>query len=97
MAGLTAAFETSILKLLMQNVTAANIGDATGLVGSTADGVFYISLHTADPAAGDQTTSEAAYTNYARVSVVRTAVGWTVAGNPLVADFYKVYSSTNQI
>lgn len=36
-------------------------------------------LHTADPGAGgNQTTSEAAYTSYARVPVVRTSSGWTV-------------------
>jgi len=41
----------------------------------------YISLHTADPSAGDQTTNEANYTNYTRVAVLKTAVGWTIAGN----------------
>lgn len=30
--------------------------------------------------AGSQTTSEATYTSYARVAVVRSAVGWTVSG-----------------
>lgn len=40
---------------------------------------LYLSLHTADPGTGNnQTTNEAAYTNYARVAVVRSAVGWTV-------------------
>ena len=47
-----------------------------------AIGNLYISLHTADPTvSGTQTTSEANYTSYARVSVVRTAGGWTVSGN----------------
>jgi hypothetical protein len=74
--------EDNLLKLLLNNTTWANIGDATGIVGSGAAGVFYVSLHTADPGeTGDQTTSEAAYTSYARVSVVRTTSGWTV---PLV-------------
>jgi hypothetical protein len=41
---------------------------------------LYIALHTTDPGeAGDQTSGEVAYTNYARVSVVKTAVGWTCA------------------
>lgn len=75
-------FETALLSLIFQNVNAANIGDATGLRGSTANGVFYISLHTADPGeTGNQSTSEAAYTSYARVSVARTTSGWTVSGN----------------
>jgi len=78
----TNAFETALLTLLFNNTNAANIGDATGLRGATTAGVFYVSLHTADPGeTGTQTTSEAAYTSYARVSVARTAGGWTIAGN----------------
>ena len=74
------AFETNILKLILQNVTAANIGDATGLVGSSIAGSLYVSLHTADPGeAGDQSTSEATYTSYARVAVARTTGGWAVS------------------
>lgn len=43
---------------------------------------LYISLHTADPGeAGNQTTSEATYTSYARVTVARTSGGFTVSGN----------------
>lgn len=79
---LSNAAETDLLKLLFTNTTWANVGDATGLVGSTAAGSLYISLHTADPGeAGDQTTSEATYTSYARVAVARTTGGWTVSGN----------------
>lgn len=48
----------------------------------TANTNLYVALHTADPGeAGDQTTSEATYTSYARVTVARTSGGWTVAGN----------------
>lgn len=73
--------EDAILKLLFTNTTWANIGDATGLVGSSTAGSFYISLHTADPGeAGDQTTSAATYTGYARVAVARSGSGWTVSG-----------------
>lgn len=79
---LSNAAETDLLKLLFTNTTWANVGDATGLVGSTAAGSYYISLHTADPGeTGDQTTSEATYTGYARVAVARTTGGWTVSGN----------------
>lgn len=47
-----------------------------------AETTLYIALHTADPGeAGTQTTSEAAYTGYARVAVSRNSSGWTVAGN----------------
>lgn len=76
------AFETALLLLIFNNTNAANIGDATGLRGSTTPGVFYISLHTADPGeAGTQSTSETAYTGYARISVARSGAGFTVAGN----------------
>jgi len=47
------------------------------------NGSFYVSLHTADPGeAGTATTSEVAYTNYARVAVSRTT-GFTVTGNAI--------------
>jgi hypothetical protein len=76
----TNAFESGIMQLVFENTNYANIGDATGLRGSTTAGVFYISLHTGDPGeAGTQTTSESAYTNYARVSVARAAAQWTHA------------------
>ncbi len=79
---LSNAAETDILKLLFNNTTWANVGDATGLVGSGTAGSWFISLHTADPGeAGDQTTSEISYTGYARVAVARTTGGWTVSGN----------------
>ena len=78
----TNAFETSLLGLIVTNVDAANVGDAAGLQNSAAAGVFWISLHTADPGeAGDQTTSETAYTNYARQDEARDAAQWTVTNN----------------
>lgn len=75
------AAESDLWKLIFQNITWAGIGDATGIVGSTVPGSLYIALHTADPGeAGSQTTSETSYTNYARVGIVRSAVGWTLSG-----------------
>lgn len=72
-------FENDLLALILNNVNAPLIGDATGLRGSAVAGSLFVSLHTADPGeAGDQTTSEAAYTGYARVSVTRAGTGWTV-------------------
>lgn len=76
----TNAFEAGIMALVFENTNYANVGDATGLRGSTTAGVFYISLHTADPGeTGTQTTSESAYTNYSRVSVARSSAQWTHA------------------
>lgn len=78
----TNTFENSLLLLIFNNTNIANIGDATGLRGSSTAGSLYVSLHTADPGeAGDQTTSEITYTSYARVAVARSAGGWTVSGN----------------
>ena len=78
----TNSWETALLSLLFANANAANIGDATGLRGSSTAGSLYLSLHTADPGeAGDQTTSEIAYTSYARVAVARNGTAVTVSGN----------------
>lgn len=77
---ITEALCEKILDLLFNNEAATGIGDAGGLLPSAAAGNLYVSLHTADPGAGgDQTTNEAAYTSYARVAVARTVAGWTVA------------------
>ena len=78
----TNVFENGILSLIFENANYANVGDATGLRGSTTAGVFWVRLHTADPGeTGSQTTSEAAYTGYARVAVARSGAGWTISGN----------------
>lgn len=62
--------ENDVLALLF-NATALSWNANTNL---------YLALHTADPGeAGSQTTSETAYTSYARVAVARTSGGWTVS------------------
>lgn len=74
-------WESDLLLLVFNNTNSALIGDATGLRGSSTAGSLYVSLHTADPGeTGSQTTSEAAYTSYARVAVARSAGGWTISG-----------------
>jgi hypothetical protein len=76
------SLENSLLLLLFNNSNIANVGDATGVRGSTTAGSLYVSLHTADPGeAGDQTTSETTYTSYARVAVARTSGGFTITAN----------------
>lgn len=83
----TNVFENGLLSLIFENANYANVGDATGLRGSSTAGVFYVSLHTGDPGeTGDQTTNETSYTNYLRSggSVARSTAGWTVASG--VAD-----------
>lgn len=72
-------FENDLLKLIFQAVAIADIAenDATSPLTN-----LQVSLHTADPGeAGDQTTSEATYTGYARVAVARTSGGWAVSTN----------------
>lgn len=80
MSNASNSMEQHIAQLYFENSNMANVGDATGLRGSSTAGSLYISLHTADPGeAGDQTTSEISYTGYARVAVARSTAGWTVA------------------
>lgn len=83
----TNAMETGMLQLFFENTNFANIGDATGVRGSTTAGSLYFSLHTADPGeAGSQTTNEIAYTSYARVAVARSTAGFTVSGDAVSTD-----------
>ncbi len=54
----TNAMIDAILSLEFINSNFANVGDATGLRGSSTAGSDYLSLHTADPGVGgSQTTS----------------------------------------
>ena len=75
-------FENDLLLLVFNNTDITLIGDAAGLQNSATAGSLYVSLHTADPdEAGDHTTNETTYTDYARVAVARSGAGWTVTGN----------------
>lgn len=72
-------FENDFLKLVFNATAIANIADNAASSPLTN---LYVSLHTADPGeTGDQTTSETAYTSYARVAVARSGSGWTVTAN----------------
>lgn len=78
----TNAWENGLLLILFNNTNFANVGDATGLRGSSTAGALFVSLHTSDPGeAATQSTSEATYTGYARVSVPRSGANWVVTGN----------------
>ncbi len=80
----TDAFEAALLDLIFLNTNIANLGDATGVRGSTAAGSLFVSLHTADPGeAGTQSTNEVSYTGYARATVARTSGGFTRTGNSI--------------
>jgi hypothetical protein len=72
-------FENDLMKLIFNATAIANIADNAATSPLTN---LFVSLHTADPGeAGNQTTSEATYTSYARVAVARTSGGWTVTNN----------------
>lgn len=74
--------ENELLEHILNNANIANVGDATGLRGSSTAGSFYLSLHTSSPGeGGNQSTNETSYGSYARVSVTRSGTGWTVTGN----------------
>jgi len=79
------SWENGLQLLLFNNTNYANVGDATGLRGSTTAGSLYFSLHTADPGeANTQNTNEANYTGYTRVGVLRSSAGFTVTTNQVV-------------
>lgn len=78
------SLENGILELILNNEPITLVGDASGIIGSTANGNLYVSLHTADPGEdSNQSTNEIAYTGYARVAVARNPGSnqWTVSGN----------------
>lgn len=77
--GKPSAFGGDILKLILQGVAIADLAEDDSSSPATN---LYASLHTANPGeSGDQSTSEVAYTSYARVAVVRSGSGWTVTGD----------------
>jgi len=65
-------FANDILALILNATAITGVAQNHG----TPITDIYVSLHTASPEAGDQTTSEATYTPYARVAVTRQAAGW---------------------
>lgn len=92
-------FENDVLKLIFNATAIANIADNAASSPLTN---LSVALHTADPGeAGDQTTSEANYTSYARVSVARNSGGWTVTNNSVSPasniDFPACTGGTNTI
>lgn len=94
--------ENAILALIFNATAWANYADNAATSPQTN---IAVALHTADPGdTGNQSTSEATYTSYARGSVARTSGGWTVSGTSptqaaLVAnlDFAAATGGTNTI
>jgi len=71
--------ENNVLKLIFNATTWNNVAENYTTTPNTN---ISVALHTSDPGeTGTQSTNEVAYTNYARVSVVRTTSGWVVTNN----------------
>lgn len=72
-------FENDILALIFNATTIADLAENDTTSPATT---LTVALHTGDPGeAGNQSTSETAYTGYSRVAVNRNSGGWTVTGN----------------
>ena len=71
-------FDSDLLKLIFNATAIANLADNAASSPLTN---LYVALHSADPtAAGNQTSNEVSYTGYARTAVARGSGGWTVTG-----------------
>ncbi len=71
--GKGSTFANDILALILTGAAIADIAenDSSGPLTN-----LYISLHTASPEAGTQSTNEATYSPYARQAVARSGSGW---------------------
>ena len=77
--GIADVTENNLLKLIFNATAWANYADDAAATPQTN---IHVGLHTGDPGdAGNMSTSESAYTSYARVNVARTTGGWTVTDN----------------
>jgi hypothetical protein len=82
MAAKGGTFSNDLLKLLFNGTAIADIAEDDSSSPLTN---LYVSLHTGTlNSSSNQTTSECAYTSYARVAVARTSGGWTVSTNTVV-------------
>jgi hypothetical protein len=70
-------FANDLIRLIFLATAIANIADNAASSPLTS---IYLSTHTASPTGGNQTTSESAYTSYARTALLRSATGFTQSG-----------------
>jgi hypothetical protein len=75
--GKSTTTSNNLLKGVFNATAWANMFDNAA---SSPNTNLYVALHTADPtASGNQTSNEVTYTSYARVAVARTTGGWTAS------------------
>ena len=81
MSSMVDVFENALMLLLFNNTAITNIGDATGIPATATPGSTQLNLATSalSDASADLTTTEVAYTGYARPTQARSSAGWTVA------------------
>jgi hypothetical protein len=101
MSGKVNAFAADVLELVFLNTNIGNIGDTTGLQGSSSPGSLYVVLFTADPGDAGSVANEATYGGYSRKAVARGSAQWTVTGQAVSNDNAIVFdtctSGTNTI
>jgi|SRR3990167_1726194 len=72
-------YANDLLQLIFNAVAIADLAENDSVSPATD---LTVALHTSSPGAGgDQATNEISYTGYARVTIARTAGGWTVTAN----------------
>ena len=82
--GKTQAFSGELLGLVFTGLSIAGLADNASSSPATS---LYLSLHVMDPGEdGDQTTGEASYGGYARVTVDRSDSAWTVSAGVCTND-----------
>jgi bifunctional ADP-heptose synthase (sugar kinase/adenylyltransferase) len=89
----------AILNLIYRSVAYADIAENDSSSPAT---VLDIALHTAAPVTNLQTSNEAAYGGYARISINRTGTGFSAAAasalsNAALAQFAECTSGSNTI
>ncbi len=73
-------FANDLIKLIFLATAIATIADNAA---STPLTNIALATHTASPSGGNQTTSESAYTSYARVNVARSSSGFDQSTNTM--------------
>lgn len=89
MTALTNPFAQDLIDLLFLNddVGMNNIGDATGIIKSTADGNWYCDLLTAWPGqVGTVGATAMTYTGYSQKAIPRNATDWTRTSQTVTND-----------
>lgn len=79
--------ELELMDLIFLNLDFDNIGDSAGIQASAAPGTITLALSTGTLGeTSTQATTEAAYTSYARIALVRSAADWSNAAGVVTND-----------